>query len=50
MEGLSSTGAGRSTLRVACGNDRARALYASMGFEAVRERSTPDVLFMQRFA
>ncbi|TCG06934.1 hypothetical protein BZM27_22935 [Paraburkholderia steynii] len=48
MEGLSSTGAGRATLRVACGNDRARALYASMGFEAVPERSTPDVLFMQR--
>jgi hypothetical protein len=29
---------------------RAQALYASMGFEAVPERSTPDVLFMQRFA
>ncbi|ALL69087.1 Aminoglycoside N6'-acetyltransferase [Paraburkholderia caribensis MBA4] len=47
-EGLSSTGAGRATLRVARRNDRAAALYASMGFEAVPERSAPDVLFMQR--
>ncbi|WP_082625149.1 GNAT family N-acetyltransferase [Paraburkholderia caribensis] len=49
-EGMTSTGASRATLRVARGNDHAEALYASMGFEAVPERSTPDVLFMQRFA
>jgi ribosomal protein S18 acetylase RimI-like enzyme len=47
-QGMASTGAARATLRVARGNDRAAALYASMGFEAVPERSTPDVLFMQR--
>jgi len=50
LEGLSSTGAGRATPRVACENDRAKALYTSMGFEAVQERSAPDVLFMQQFA
>lgn len=49
-EGMVSTGAGRATLRVARGNDRAEALYASMGFVEVSERSSSDVLFMQRFA
>jgi ribosomal protein S18 acetylase RimI-like enzyme len=45
---VASTGADRVTLRVASGNARAQKLYERMGFQRVAERSSADVLFMQR--